>query len=150
MASYRTAAGLIATTPHVRTAAGLVPCRATIRTAAGLVETEGGAAPFSASVQPQEAYGASNASGSRLTTTNQVTIAPAGGRAPYTVAWTGDDPGFDATAPTALTTAFRAVATAGEPRIASFTATVTDANGATAAVIVTATVSNFGMGGPYA
>jgi len=84
------------------------------------------------------------------TTTNSVTVTPAGGTAPYTYAWTkvsGDD--FDIGAPTTATTTFSGTPEFNSDLSGVYRCTVTDDAGSplTASITVSVTISHISITG---
>lgn len=128
--------------------------KATIGTPGGDVvfwdSTAPGATGFAVEPEPPFVQGAA-AGGTVTTATVQAVVT--GGQAPLTYYWalTASNVGtWTATNPSGKTTAFRASGlTVGEPDLAEFTVTVTDAGGATATAIVAVTAINYGELGGY-
>lgn len=146
MAEFRTASGVINTTPYLRTASGLVEVGATFFGVSGPIDGGGGQQPaIVAAASPSIAYGTG-----RVPTiiTGLTTVTPSGGAAPYSYAWSLIDTAYGtwtATQPAAATTAFKIVgALEDEPSNATFSCLVTDANGKTATVTVEAQAYRYG------
>jgi hypothetical protein len=123
-----------------------------IRDASGLKElfspSEGGSGAFTVDVTP-DSYGARVSEFAGGVTTSEVVATPVGGLAPYTYLWARVDANpedWTIIASTAQATTFRAAAVGpGESFSASFTCTVTDANGnSVESGEVAATAVNYG------
>ncbi|MGN7160831.1 hypothetical protein [Sphingomonas sp. SAFR-052] len=145
MAEFRTASGLTSATPFLRTASGLVKATAIFFGTAGPVEGGGGEAPdVTAAANPASVFGTGRFP---TITTASTTVSASGGKAPFAFAWALVDAigSWEATSPAAATTAFRCTtAIEDEPQDATFRCTVTDANGKTATVDVTAQAYRYG------
>jgi hypothetical protein len=121
----------------LREASGIVEIgEVFLRESGGLVEVyssiESGGGAFTVDVTP-DSFGARVSSGAGAVTTSEVTATPSGGVAPYTYLWerTDADPAdWTIISPTSQSTTFRAAAVGPEDTFnATFTCTVTDANG---------------------
>lgn len=145
MAEFRTASGLTSATPFLRTASGLVKATAIFFGTAGPVEGGGGEAPdVTAAASPASVYGTGRFP---TVTTGSTTVGVSGGKAPFAFAWSLVEASgtWEATSPTAATTAFRCTtAVEDDLQDATFRCTVTDANGKTATVTVTAQAYRYG------
>ncbi len=118
----------------VRDAGGVAEIGAVlIRDAGGLSEVFNNAsAAFTVDVTP-DSFGARNSTPPGGVTTSEVVATPSGGTAPYTFLWERTDAAptdWTIIAPTSQATTFRAAAVGpGDSFDATFTCTVTDANG---------------------
>lgn len=101
------------------------------------------APPISLSVSPSSVFGSRNVAAVVAVTTDAATATPTGGQAPYTYLWTQTSGQTAAiVSPFFATTTFRMTLGPGSFEQATFTCTVTDANGLTAQAFVVATFSN--------
>lgn len=145
MAEFRTASGLASATPFLRTASGLVKATAIFFGAAGPVPGGGGEAPdVTAAANPAAVFGTGRFP---TVTTGSTSVGVGGGKAPFTFAWTTVDASgvWEITSPASATTAFRCTtAIQSDSQDATFRCTVTDANGKTATVDVTAQAYRYG------
>lgn len=145
MAEFRAASGLVSATPFLRTASGLVKATAVFFGITGPVAGGGGEAPdVTAAANPQAVYGTGRFG---TVTTSSTTVIVSGGKAPFAFAWAAVEAfgTWEVTSPTAATTAFRnSSAVDDEAQDAIFRCTVTDANGKTATVDVTAQAYRYG------
>lgn len=144
MAEVHTASGLKTVTPMVRLASGLKECVFAIRTASGLVES-GGTKPLTVTSSQDYVFGTGS---SAYVQTPSVIISVAGGKAPYTFAWTlieAISSGWTIGSPSGSTTTFTAGPLALESTAdAIFECVVTDANGKTGSVQVSASATRYG------
>lgn len=155
MIALRKAAGLVTQGGvFLRKAAGLVQQEVYLRTAAGLklIHTPESSIDLDIS---GDAYGATATDFGVAVTTSSVTVSATGGAAPYSyTCQRNDDPmatDWSILSPNAATTAFRKTIVApGDYETATFSFTVTDANGnAATSDVIAAVVTNYGgLGGP--
>lgn len=90
-----------------------------------------------------EGYGNSNSPVNITTSPPNPVVA--GGRAPFTYAWAGGAAGWTILYPSQINTSFRRNGvTSGEMSDTTFTLTVTDADGNTASIVISAHVENLG------
>jgi hypothetical protein len=134
----------------LREAAGLTDIgEVHIRDASGLKElfspTEGGGGAFTVDVTP-DSFGARTSTFAGGVTTSEVVATPNGGTAPYSCLWERTDANpeeWTIISPASLVTTFRAAAVGpGDAHTATFTCTVTDANGH---VVVSAAVGAYAI-----
>lgn len=133
----RDTAGTLRTITRVRMrdAAGVLRTiqRIRMRDAAGVLRTV--YQYLSLAVDTNFAYGANGfGAPSGVVTSSTVTATPTGGTGPYTYlwAWVSGDIGITINSPTSAGTDFTATVGGASPKFATYTVTVTDANGATA------------------
>lgn len=144
MPKFRTATGLLDTTPYLRTANGLTACAPIFYGSAGPVQA-GGAQAIAASASPDTVFGANSQRTTAPCYTNATTVQVTGGTPPYSYAWSVQT-GWTVANPSGVSTAFHATVAPGDDKAGSFTCTVTDARGKVATSnTVSASVSNFGQ-----
>jgi hypothetical protein len=147
MAEFRTASGLVSCKMFVRTPTGLVECVPMFRGTGGVVPGGGGTPALTANVVSEFVSGAISRNAAAYVTTNPAQVTVAGGKAPYSYAWSGT-PDLEIRAPSSAATTFGAEVAAGGTAYGTYSCTVTDAKGNTATTPqVTASVYNEGGSG---